>query len=657
MKIKLLVSSLAVMALLLFVPRARAEISFEFFFDNLSPYGEWIEVDGYGTCWVPSGMDENWAPYTDGYWTYTDAGWTWVSYEDFGDIVYHYGRWVRVVDTGWCWVPDYEWGPAWVSWRQTDEHIGWAPLPPEARWNTTVGFSVWVDDYYDIGPAYYNFCPIVDFGAPVIRYVCVPRSSVFSIYGRAWNITNICYNSYSNVVFCGGPNYVIIHPRLRHPIPTLKLVQNTTIVNNNYTIVNNQRVVKFPQKRVVGNTLEVFAPRVTTPAAASRPAVRVSRNVASTQVDRGWRGVADQTEIQRVRERVRSEARGLKPETAPARPVQVTDLRPLPARVDRTAPSPVAVDRSRALPNRKGSAPANATEPAQNAERPIARSPEASRPAQPSSNAEPRRPSRDAQVQPPANPVQNGNRPPVATRPALPETPRGRSQEGERERAEDQPASQPFRESRTPDRSVVERTRPETSRPEVSRPAPGGGRDNTGEAASRRAQAERDAAAQAERQRQAAREQAAQQQAAREQAARQQSAREQAARQQQAAREQAAIQQRRQAEVQQRQQAEAQQRQIQAQRQQQMQRQAEAQQRQIQAQRQQQMQRQQPVQRQAPVERQAQPRQSQQYQAPAQRQASPMIQQSRPQPGGGTSRGGREATREEGVVRPGGRGQ
>jgi hypothetical protein len=61
---------------------------------------------------------------------YTDVGWTWVSYEDFGWAAYHYGRWIRLEDYGWCWVPGYEWGPAWVSWRTGGDYIGWAPLPP-----------------------------------------------------------------------------------------------------------------------------------------------------------------------------------------------------------------------------------------------------------------------------------------------------------------------------------------------------------------------------------------------------------------------------------------------------------------------------------------------------------------------------------------------
>src|SRR5262249_59564660 len=71
-------------------------------------------------------------PYSDGYWAYTDYGWTWVSYEDFGWATYHYGRWANLDDYGWVWFPgeDLDWGPAWVSWRTGGDYIGWAPLAP-----------------------------------------------------------------------------------------------------------------------------------------------------------------------------------------------------------------------------------------------------------------------------------------------------------------------------------------------------------------------------------------------------------------------------------------------------------------------------------------------------------------------------------------------
>ena len=133
-------------------------ISFDVIYETLAPYGVWFTVDGYGAVWQPADVDDDWAPYTDGYWAYTDAGWTWVSYEEWGGIPYHYGRWVRFQEYGWCWVPGYEWGPAWVSWRMSDDYIGWAPLPPEARWRRATGFGPWVDAEFDIGPSSFRFC-------------------------------------------------------------------------------------------------------------------------------------------------------------------------------------------------------------------------------------------------------------------------------------------------------------------------------------------------------------------------------------------------------------------------------------------------------------------------------------------------------------------
>src|SRR5438132_10502382 len=149
MKRYVFVLFIALLALTGAAPRASARshtgVSLEFFYDSLDPYGEWVEVGDYGYCWHPTGVSEEWAPYTDGYWAFTDGGWTWVSYEDFGGITYHYGRWIFVEDEGWVWVPDYEWAPAWVSWRTSDDYVGWAPLPPAARFDRDIGFSVWVD--------------------------------------------------------------------------------------------------------------------------------------------------------------------------------------------------------------------------------------------------------------------------------------------------------------------------------------------------------------------------------------------------------------------------------------------------------------------------------------------------------------------------------
>lgn len=102
-----------------------------YFYDALTPYGRWIDVQDYGPCWQPYNCPPDWRPYTVGHWAYADDyGWLWASVEPFGWCCYHYGRWAFVVGLGWCWVPGSVWGPAWVVWRYGGGYVGWAPLPP-----------------------------------------------------------------------------------------------------------------------------------------------------------------------------------------------------------------------------------------------------------------------------------------------------------------------------------------------------------------------------------------------------------------------------------------------------------------------------------------------------------------------------------------------
>lgn len=124
----------------------------------LSPYGEWVEHDTYGTVWVPyrDQVGDDFAPYqTAGHWEQTDEGeWLWVSYYDWGYIPFHYGRWVWISDVGWAWIPGRTYAPAWVVWRVGHYgYIGWAPMPPAYYWHGGVAVTLWV-----IPPAAYVFC-------------------------------------------------------------------------------------------------------------------------------------------------------------------------------------------------------------------------------------------------------------------------------------------------------------------------------------------------------------------------------------------------------------------------------------------------------------------------------------------------------------------
>lgn len=133
------------------------EISFSYFYSSLRPYGEWIEIDADLYAWRPMHVSRKWKPYMEGRWSWTRHGWYWDSYEPFGWAVYHYGRWHYDDYYGWIWIPDYEWGPAWVEWRYSNDYIGWAPLPPYASFH--IDFGIRFSIGWSAGYNWWNFVP------------------------------------------------------------------------------------------------------------------------------------------------------------------------------------------------------------------------------------------------------------------------------------------------------------------------------------------------------------------------------------------------------------------------------------------------------------------------------------------------------------------
>ena len=147
------------------------QVTLNYFYSSLSPYGTWMQVDDYGWCWQPSVVNSysTWQPYGDrGRWLYTDCGWYWQSDYSWGWAPFHYGRWFRHERSGWMWRPDTEWGSAWVSWRRSPEYCGWAPLPPEAYYNRVHGLGYhgrYVGIGFDFGLSFesYTFIPLGHF--------------------------------------------------------------------------------------------------------------------------------------------------------------------------------------------------------------------------------------------------------------------------------------------------------------------------------------------------------------------------------------------------------------------------------------------------------------------------------------------------------------
>lgn len=117
------------------------QMDISYFYDYLSPYGMWVHLSPYGYVWIPERMGYGWRPYSHGQWVWSDFGWTWVSHYSWGWVPFHYGRWGWDRYLGWYWVPGTDWGPAWVSWRTGNLYIGWAPIPPDARFIPGVGIN------------------------------------------------------------------------------------------------------------------------------------------------------------------------------------------------------------------------------------------------------------------------------------------------------------------------------------------------------------------------------------------------------------------------------------------------------------------------------------------------------------------------------------
>ena len=292
----------------LFLPVARqaeaAEVSIDFFYNNLSG-GSWIEVADYGYWWQPDVAvnDPSWRPYADGYWAYTDVGWTWVSYEDFGWATYHYGRWARLADYGWVWVPgaDLEWGPAWVSWRTGGDYIGWAPLPPRGPGivyeSQPIGGSV--DIEFDIGPAYYNFCDVRYIGEPVLRERIVDVRQNVTYINQTVNVTNITYSN--NVVYNYGPDINVINQHSSRPIQRLKLERQANV--DVTAAVKSGSITK-----VQGNALVVAAPmKINKPAQPVAPPA-VKAKVTQAKIEKGWSGVDANTQAQ-IKQKIKTEDR------------------------------------------------------------------------------------------------------------------------------------------------------------------------------------------------------------------------------------------------------------------------------------------------------------------------------------------------------------
>jgi hypothetical protein len=201
---------------------------------QLSPYGTWSEVEGYGSVWQPSSqiVGTGFIPYTDGKWVYTNAGWVFVSSYEWGWGPFHYGNWV-FLDSGWYWRPGATWGPAWVEWRYGNGYFGWAPLPPiDAK-------VVAVD------PAPFVFVPTDKFTAANVRQYVISGPQADALASQTSALV-------SAAVVEGEP----VVPVNAGPAPEMVVVSGTPVEPVAVTTL----VTVVPPPTVVVTTAFVFAP-------------------------------------------------------------------------------------------------------------------------------------------------------------------------------------------------------------------------------------------------------------------------------------------------------------------------------------------------------------------------------------------------------------
>jgi len=168
-------------------------MSYQNYYNQLSPYGRWVYDPTYGYVWMPN-AGPDFMPYsTGGHWAYTSYGWSWASDYAWGWAPFHYGRWDFTNSLGWYWIPGTVWGPAWVSWRCTEGYYGWAPLGPRYGYGYAYPFNRW------------TFCDNRYFGRYDAYRFYSPRAYNEGIFNRSSLVRNTYIDNGRHATYFSGP--------------------------------------------------------------------------------------------------------------------------------------------------------------------------------------------------------------------------------------------------------------------------------------------------------------------------------------------------------------------------------------------------------------------------------------------------------------------
>jgi hypothetical protein len=254
-------------------PDMGAAVTYQTFYDNLSPYGTWIDYPGYGHVWSPE-LDGDFRPYdTNGHWVYTDEGWAWSSDFSWGWAPFHYGSWLYDDMYGWLWIPAYTWSPAWVTWGYVDNYYCWAPLMPGV--DVTHPFGSWRPHSF-----YWNAVSREHIYDRNLAAASIPGQNFSTNLGRITFINNFSTSHAHNFYYSKGPDVQEVQKYVAPIIlpASIKEVHNFKEVNHEGNVMNVYRPpVQDPHETIQQHPNQVMQPgqyRRVDNAAASRPIIR-----------------------------------------------------------------------------------------------------------------------------------------------------------------------------------------------------------------------------------------------------------------------------------------------------------------------------------------------------------------------------------------------
>ncbi len=321
-----------------------------YFYDQLSPYGHWVQSPSYGWVWLPYGIRAGWRPYALGHWVMTDYGWTWVSDEPFGWATYHYGRWAYDPDYGWEWIPGYEWGPAWVAWRNGGGYIGWAPLPPQVRFRVGIGLDLGgIDLNVALTPTHFCFVEERAFLRPNVFTYVEPSARNVTIIHNTTNITH----------------YTVVNNRVVNqgiPVQRVEQVTGQRVQRLQVAAVRSGAAPRPGQVR--GNQLTVFEPKIVRKSTSTPPPPPQRVRASGADLQRRQQQESQALQAQQAQERSRlQQIHQREVQGAPQGPQGETagGQRQRPAREQQAPPQQQATQQRPAPPPQR-SAPANGQE-------------------------------------------------------------------------------------------------------------------------------------------------------------------------------------------------------------------------------------------------------------------------------------------------------